>query len=286
MTPPSTPRRPRRRATPPSTTTARMAIIPIGGCTCGATPSPMGWVQTGQTRDRYDGIDDFGAFWNVPLKDPSQALNFIIHRGDEKDPGPDQSFIPQDDASVWIMSMDETIYAQRGAAQDFATLHYRRPAGDYGDYTSTNYADFWGLHTWDGADDPGWTTPRKPVRQDTFGQVFEVPLHDAAATQIGYIFHRGDEKDPGADQFLDFAKYGYEVWQLQGADVDNPYILPILITGGPNPGNIGEQRAYWVSEDTIAWDSGAASPPTPTGCTTPRMAACRLRMRASPAAAT
>ncbi len=48
-------------------------------------------------------------------------------------------------------------------------LHYRRPAGDYGDYTSTNYADFWGLHTWLGADDPGWTTPRKPVRQDTFG---------------------------------------------------------------------------------------------------------------------
>ncbi len=199
--------------------------------------------------------------WNVPLADPSKALNFIIHSGDEKDPGPDQSFIPQDDASVWIMSLDTTIYAQRGAAQNFATLHYRRPAGDYGDYTSTNYNDFWGLHTWLGAADPGWTTPRKPVRFDTFGAVFEVPLNPGA-TQIGYIFHRGDTKDPGADQFLDFAKYGYEVWQLQGADVANPYILPILITGGPNPGNIGEQRAYWVSEDTIAW--AAASEPANT----------------------
>jgi pullulanase-type alpha-1,6-glucosidase len=204
----------------------------------------------------YDGIDDFGAYWNVPLKDVSMPLNFIIHKGDEKDPGPDQSFIPQDDASVWIMSMDETIYAQRGAAQNFATLHYHRPAGDYGDYTSPTYTDFWGLHTWLGADDPGWSTPRKPVRQDTFGQVFEVPLFEAA-TQIGYIFHRGDEKDPGADQFLDFTKYGYEVWQLQGADVENPYILPILISGGPNPGNIQEQRAYWVSEDTIAWEAGS-----------------------------
>jgi hypothetical protein len=73
--------------------------------------------------------------------------------------------------------------------------------------------------------------------------------------QIGYIFHQGDMKDPGADQFLVFDTYGFEVWQLQGADVENPYILPLLITGGPNPGNIQEQRAYWVSEDTIAWDS-------------------------------
>ncbi len=40
---------------------------------------------------------------------------------------------------------------------------------------------------------------------------------------------------------------------MQGADPENPYILPILAEPGPNPGNIGEQRAYWVSADTIAW---------------------------------
>jgi hypothetical protein len=97
----------------------------------------------------------------LPLSDPSLPLNYIIHRGDEKDPGPDQSFIPEEDASVWIMSMDETVYGQRGAAQNFATLHYRRPAGEYGDYTSTNYVDFWGLHTWLDADDPGWTSCRQ-----------------------------------------------------------------------------------------------------------------------------
>jgi pullulanase-type alpha-1,6-glucosidase len=203
---------------------------------------------------RPTGIDDFGAYWDIQIVDETQPVNFIIHRGDTKDPGPDQSFIPQDDASIWIMSGNETIYAQQGAAQGFATLHYHRPAGDYGDYASTNYADFWGLHTWGGATDPGWTTPRKPESLDTFGPVFKVDLFPDA-TQIGYIFHRGDEKDPGPDQFLDFAKYGYEVWQLQAADIENPYILPILFTGGPNPGNLNEQSAYWVSEDTIAWAS-------------------------------
>ena len=201
------------------------------------------------------GVDDFGAFWNVLIVDETQPVNFIIHRGDDKDPGPDQSMVPQDDASVWIVSGDEMIYGQRGAAQDFATLHYRRPAGDYGDYNSTNYVDFWGLHTWLGADDPGWTSPRKPAHFDTFGAVFEVPLFDNAE-QIGYIFHRGDEKDPGPDQFLAFDTWGYEVWQLQGADIEDPYILPILVTGGPNPGDISEQRAYWVNEDTIAWSAG------------------------------
>ena len=200
------------------------------------------------------GIDDFGAYWNVQLVDETKPLNFIIHNGDTKDPGPDQSFVPQNDASVWIMSGDTTIYAQRGAAQNFATLHYRRPGGDYGDYTSTNYVDFWGLHTWGDADDPGWTTPRKPARFDTFGAVFEVPLH-AGAKQIGYIFHQGDTKDPGPDQFLNFDTYGYEVWQLQGADPENPYILPILVTGGPNPGDLTEQRAYWVNGNTIAWEA-------------------------------
>jgi pullulanase-type alpha-1,6-glucosidase len=206
----------------------------------------------------FDGIDDFGAFWNVPIVDETQPFNFIIHRGDEKDPGPDQSFFPEDDASVWIMSGDETIYPTRGAAQNFATLHYHRPAGDYGDYTSDNYVDFWGLHTWGGAADPGWSTPRKPVRADMFGQVFEVPLFPAAA-EIGYIFHRGDEKDPGPDQFLSFDQYGYEVWQLQGADPENPYILPILFTGGPNAGDIDQQSAYWVDESTIAWAAAEAA---------------------------
>jgi hypothetical protein len=61
---------------------------------------------------------------------------------------------------------------QRGAAEKFVTLHYHRPAGDYGDYTSTNYNDFWGLHAWGDADDPGWTTPHKPAYMDTFGPVF------------------------------------------------------------------------------------------------------------------
>ncbi len=210
------------------------------------------------TPKKPTGVDDYGAYWKILIANAKQPLNFIIHRGDNKDPGPDESFIPEEMATVWKISGDLAIYSQQGAAQGFATLHYHRDAGDYGDTTSSDYRDFWGLHTWSGADDPGWTTPRKPAAFDIFGAVFEVPLQEGA-TQFGYLLHRGDEKDPGPDQYLVLDKYGYEVWQLQAADLENPYLLPILGEPGANPGNIAEQRAYWVSEDTIAWAAAESS---------------------------
>ncbi len=174
------------------------------------------------------GVDDFGAYWTVAVQNTDGPVNFIVHRGDEKDPGPDQSFDPARSASAWVQSGDPTVYDDRGGAEGepYATIHYRRPAGDYGDYASSDFQDFWGLHTWEGAADPGWTTPRKPTGEDLFGVVFDVPLVPGAEW-MGYILHRGDEKDPGPDLVLDFADDGYEVWQLQGADPASPYVLPV-----------------------------------------------------------
>ena len=200
-----------------------------------------------------DGVDDFGAYWNVPLADAGEPLNFIIHRGDTKDPGPDQSFVPEEQATAWINSGDETIHGSQGAATETVTIHYHRPAGDYGDPASPDYNDFWGLHTWGDAADPGWTTPRTPANFDVFGAVFDVPLI-GGKSQIGYILHRGDEKDPGPDQALVVGEDGYEVWQLQGMDPpDGPYLYPLEATGPVSRGDLSEQRAYWVDEDTILW---------------------------------
>jgi len=199
----------------------------------------------------FDGVDDYGAYWNVLVQDVTQPVNFIIHRGDTKDVDADESFVPEVQATVWRQSGDVTHYETRGAAENFLRLHYHRPAGDYGDYTSSDYNDFWGLHTWGDADDPGWTTPRKAVGFDTFGAIFEVPLNPDPV-QLNYILHRGDEKDPGPDQSLELAVWGNEVWQQQGADVDSPYILPILAADAA-PGDLAKQQAYWVGENRIAW---------------------------------
>ena len=54
------------------------------------------------------------------------------------------------------------------------------------------------------------------------------------ADQLAYILHRGDTKDPGPDQFLVFDTYGHEVWQLQGADPEKPYVAPpAAMAAGP-----------------------------------------------------
>jgi pullulanase-type alpha-1,6-glucosidase len=209
-----------------------------------------------------DGIDDYGAYWNVPIGDSSQPLSFIIHRGDTKDPGPDESFVPAEIPTVWKQSGDTEIYPSRGAAEDTAVIHYHRPDGDYGDYSSPDFNDFWGLHVWDGSVSPtAWPDPVRAVDLDVFGPRFVVPVEEGAP-QLAYIIHRGDQKDPGPDQFLTFDPWGYEVWQLSGDNPSDPvephYVLPIVGTSAA-PGNLDEQRAYWVSEDTIAW-SAAGDP--------------------------
>ncbi len=203
-----------------------------------------------------DGVDDYGAYWTVDITDSSQPLNFIIHRGDAKDPGPDESFVPAATPTVWKQSGDAEIYPSRGAAEDVATIHYHRDDADYGDNSSPDFNDFWGLHVWDGSVSPTqWPEPVRWTEQDVFGPVFEVPVVDGAP-QLAYIVHRGDQKDPGPDQFLSFDPWGYEVWQLSGENPSDPatphYVLPIVGTGAA-PGDIDEQRAHWVDEDTIVW---------------------------------
>lgn len=181
---------------------------------------------------RPDGFDGYGAFFDVLMQDAVQPVNFIVHQGDVKDTAPDRSFDPQHTASIRLQSQDVTVYDQRGSAQGIAIIHYHRDDGDYGDPTSSDFNNFWGLHVWTGAanPNPGWQDPIRPAGQDQFGIFFNVDLLPGA-TRLAYILHRGDVKDPGPDQFLDLGTDGHEVWQLEGADSGNPYILPVSIAG-------------------------------------------------------
>ncbi|CAN5233645.1 hypothetical protein BH24ACT10_BH24ACT10_03970 [soil metagenome] len=214
--------------------------------------APAEGVATEWTAPRPpDGTDEFGVFWNVPIDDASAALNHIIHKGDEKDPGPDQTFVPADQPAAWVVSGDETPYRTQAAAQDLAVLHYTRPAGDYGDYASTSFADFWGLHVWTGAaTETQWPSPLKPLEQDRFGQVFEVPLVDGATT-LNYILHKGDEKDLPTDQVLDLVTIGNEVWIISGQE---GYLLPVQAGAAAEPGDLATSQAHWLTEGVIAWD--------------------------------
>lgn len=59
------------------------------------------------------GVNDFGAYWDVPVKADWQKLNFIVHKGDEKDPGPDQSVSREQGNQVWIVSGQNQVFTQK-----------------------------------------------------------------------------------------------------------------------------------------------------------------------------
>lgn len=73
------------------------------------------WEDTSETVSWEAGLeptgtDDFGVYWDVGLVEGAQTLGFIIHQGDEKDPGPDMFLDLTQTRETWILSGDPTLY--------------------------------------------------------------------------------------------------------------------------------------------------------------------------------
>jgi len=123
----------------------------------------------------------------------------------------------------------------------FARVHYHRPRGGYAG---------WGLHVWgDTEESVEWTSPLGPTGRDDFGLYWDVRLADGAE-RVGFIVHRGDTKDPGADMFLVVDEHGREVWIVSES--------PVIETSPPDVaalalGNLSHLRAHWVDRRTFAW---------------------------------
>lgn len=153
-----------------------------------------------------------------------------------------------------------------------AIIHYHRPDDDYGDTTSNHFRDFWGLHVWHGAKKPTtWERPLKPAGKDDFGIYFEVPLAEDA-TDLAFIVHRGERKDPGPDQFLSLNNRESlsnsdpkgtpniqqksdvpEVWLVADPNAQLAHLDHAGVD--MNTGNaLRRRRAHWLTADTIAWD--------------------------------
>ena len=87
------------------------------------------------------------------------------------------------------------------------TVHYQRADGN---------TTGWQLHTWGAAEPSVWNEGRNPAGQDAFGAVYEVPLKDKTGS-VGYLFHKGDDKDHGGtDQSYTLKPGKNEIWRKQG----------------------------------------------------------------------
>ncbi|MFC7010796.1 pullulanase-type alpha-1,6-glucosidase [Streptomyces viridiviolaceus] len=201
----------------------------------------------------FTGRDAYGAFAYVKLKPGASNVGFLVIDEDgDKDVAADRTIDVTKTGEVWIEQGEERVVTERPEypAQDTtkAVLHYHRADGDY---------DGWGLHVWTGAANPtDWSKPLMPVKTDSYGAVFEVPLTEGA-THLGYIVHKGDEKDLPTDQSLDLRAAGHEVWLLSGQE---KHLLP-QPAGSAAAVDLTTSKAIWIDRNTVAWNGseGAAS---------------------------
>ncbi len=203
------------------------------------------------------GFDAYGAYWDVGLTDGASRLGFIVHLGDEKDPGPDRFLVVAEHGhEVWLVSGSERIHTAPPLgppAPGTARLHYARPDGDY---------DGWTLHVWeDAVASVAWTEGLPPTGVTPYGAYWDVALREGAQ-RLGFIVHRGDEKDPGPDQFLELADVdlttgGAEAWLLSGSATVFAEQPDLRRAGG---GDLRASRAHWVGADLILWDVGVPLP--------------------------
>ena len=201
----------------------------------------------------FTGRDAYGAFAYVKLKPGATNVGFlVVDKNGDKDVSADRSIDVTKTGEVWIEQGKTDVLTTKPGypAQDTtkAVIHYHRADGDY---------DGWGLHVWTGAANPtDWSNPLKPVKTDSYGAVFEVPLTEGA-TSLSYIIHKGDEKDLSADQSLALTSDGYEVWLLNGQE---KHLLP-QPAGSAAALDLSTSKAVWIDRDTVAWDGadGAVS---------------------------
>jgi pullulanase len=198
------------------------------------------------------GFSDYGAYWDVRLTDGASRVGFIVHKGDIKDPEPDRFLVlSQHGREIWLVSGSDRILTAppiAPPAEDEARIHYYRPDGDY---------DGWVLHLWeDTTERVTWEAGLPIAGVSDYGAYWDVGLADGAS-RVGFIVHKGDQKDPEPDMFLELDAHGREIWLVSGSASIFTERPDVRAAGG---GDLRSARAHWVRPDLIAWDVGVAVP--------------------------
>ncbi len=117
--------------------------------------------------------------------------------------------------------MGEIVEPPQGASA-YAVIHYAREDGDYGDHTTGDYNDYWGLHLWGDIDETiEWTAPKPFLGEDDNGRFAWIKLAPNAQ-EIGFIVHRGDAKDgTDSDRFFNPGATP-EIWLKQDDATSTP----------------------------------------------------------------
>jgi pullulanase-type alpha-1,6-glucosidase len=209
------------------------------------------------------GEDEFGIYWKVRLNRFAQQIHYILHNGNEKDPGPDQRIqLDGQSVEIWqvqghgnpfqnpaqaLSAFERRIQLSPPPRKDHLLLHYRRLDEDY---------DGWGLHLWENTKTPTpWDSPLAPDGFDDFGPYWMVAIKPGAGF-LPFLFHRYHQKDQAGDRSIPLgAPPPLEVWSIQ--DSQKIFTHPEEAKEAMILQKIGDikqkAQAHWLRRDLIAW---------------------------------
>ncbi len=142
---------------------------------------------------------------------------------------------------VWFVVWCALASAQ--VSDGVARIHYSRPDAAF---------EGWLLHLWeDTSESVTWEAGLEPTGTDDFGVYWDVGLQDDAEL-LGFLVHKGEEKDPGPDMFLELGEFR-EAWIISGDAT--MYTSPPDPDAAQVPGDLATARAHWLDATTLVWDA-------------------------------
>ena len=213
----------------------------------GYAGNPVSWTSPLE----ISGFDQYGAYWDIPYNEGAGDLNFIIHRGDDKDPEMDRVYPrPDQNKQIWAVTGSETAYHSAAEAieamegsfvQNTVSLKdigiKKLTIGDaepvkegtvrlYYHRFDHNYTG-WGLHVW-GKGYAGtpvlWTEPLPITGMVDYGAYWDIPYKEGVG-DLNFIIHKGDQKDPQPDRVYPEPDQYKEVWAVSGDET--AYVDPV-----------------------------------------------------------
>src|SRR6266481_445273 len=170
---------------------------------------------------KVTGQDSFGAFFDVGVTSTAQNVGFIIHKGNIKDPGPNEFIDPATQGNeYWQLPGSNVLHTtQPSTIQQTdppiptgkARIHYHRPDNDYAN---------WNLFPFFATTDPNSDfcgTNDFVTAYDTYGAYYDVGIDPTKFNGLlGFIIHNCGIKDPGPDMHLQLSQ-NIEAWVLSGS---------------------------------------------------------------------
>ncbi len=206
------------------------------------------------------GVDSFGAFFDVGITAGATDVGIIVHKGDRKDPGPDEHANPSTQGSefyqvsgvVGLSTTQPSTESKKNPAipANTARVHFFRPDQNYSSWTVYAFNDT----TADKGNYNGG--PIQQTGSDAYGAYYDVPLTPSNPQDLGFIVHniQTGTKNTPADLHLNVALYN-EAWIISG----DPTVYLML----PTPAqllnaNFLKLQAFWIDRATIAIQSAYA----------------------------